>query len=123
MGVKRILIVDDEEAIRLLLEETLEEEGYETLVTDNAPKAIEVIERGLLEIRHIDLVILDIKMEGMSGSEALPIILGLDNNIRVILYTAYSAYQGLFMNWAAHAYIVKSCDLGELVGKVKKLLE
>jgi DNA-binding response OmpR family regulator len=123
MSLKRILVVDDEEAIRLLLEVTLEEYGYEILVTDSALKSLEIIERNLLDDWRIGLIILDIKMEEMNGLEALPRIFGLDEDMRVILYTAYSQYQDSFMGWSPDAYITKSGDLGELVGKVKELLD
>jgi two-component system response regulator (stage 0 sporulation protein F) len=123
MSVKKILIVDDEEAIRLLLEETLEDEGYETLITDNAHRALEIIEKCLDEKCPIDLVILDIMMPGMKGVEAIPRILGLDEHIRVLMNTAYPQYREDFMTWAANAYVTKNADLGELLNKVKELVD
>jgi DNA-binding NarL/FixJ family response regulator len=71
---------------------------------------------------HPDLVILDIRMAGMDGVEALQRILDRDNTIPVILNTAYSSYRENFMTWAADAYITKSSDVSELVQTTRELL-
>jgi CheY-like chemotaxis protein len=70
--MKTILVVDDDVAIRTLLQEELTEEGYQVLTASNAREALKSVERDPL-----DLVILDIRMPGMDGLEALPRILGL----------------------------------------------
>ena len=115
--MKTILVVDDDEAIRTLLQEELEEEGYKILIATNARDALKMVASEAL-----DLVILDIRMPGMDGLEALPRILGLKENLPVILNTAYSQYQESFMSWAADAYVVKSSDLTELKEKIKELV-
>jgi two-component system, response regulator, stage 0 sporulation protein F len=114
--MKTILVVDDDEAIRTLLQEELEEEGYQVMIATNARDALK-----LIETEALDLVILDIRMPGMDGLEALPRILGIKEGLPVILNTAYSQYQESFMSWAADAYVVKSSDLTELKEKVKEL--
>ena len=116
--MKTILVVDDDEAIRTLLQEELEDEGYKILVATNAREALK-----LIEAESLDLVILDIRMPGMDGLEALPRILGLKEGLPVILNTAYTQYQDSFMSWAADAYVVKSSDLTELKEKVKELIQ
>ncbi len=115
--MKTILVVDDEDAIRELIAEELKEEGYQVLTVNNARDALKIVEE-----QPLDLVILDIRMPGMTGLEALPRILGLKEHIKVILNTAYSAYKESFMSWAADAYIVKSSDLTELKDKIKELI-
>ncbi len=115
--MKRILVVDDDDPIRLLIEMELQEEGYEVITASNAKDALK-----LVEAEPLDLVILDIRMPGMDGLEALPRIMGLKEGLKVILNTAYSQYQDSFMSWAADAYIIKSADLTELKNKVKELL-
>jgi DNA-binding response OmpR family regulator len=116
--MKTILVVDDDEAIRTLLQEELEEEGYKVLIATNARDALK-----LVAAEPLDLVILDIRMPGMDGLEALPRILGLKEGLPVIMNTAYTQYQDSFMSWAADAYVVKSSDLTELKEKVKELIE
>src|SRR5574340_134462 len=116
--MKTILVVDDDEAIRTLLQEELEEDGYKVLIATNARDALK-----LVASEALDLVILDIRMPGMDGLEALPRILGIKEGLPVILNTAYSQYQESFMSWAADAYVVKSSDLTELKEKVKELIQ
>ncbi len=115
--MKKILVVDDDDAIRMLINLELTEEGYQVLTASNAKDALEMV-----ETEDLDLVILDIRMPGMDGLEALPRILGLKEGLKVILNTAYSQYQESFMSWAADAYVIKSSDLTELKAKVKELL-
>jgi DNA-binding response OmpR family regulator len=115
--MKTILVVDDDEAIRTLLQEELEEEGYKVLIATNARDALK-----LVAAEPLDLVILDIRMPGMDGLEALPRILGIKEGLPVIMNTAYSQYQDSFMSWAADAYVVKSSDLTELKEKIKELI-
>jgi len=115
--MKTILVVDDDEAIRTLLREELEEEGYKVVIATNARDALKMV-----ETEPLDLVILDIRMPGMDGLEALPRILGLKEGLPVILNSAYSQYQESFMSWAADAYVVKSSDLTELKTKIKELV-
>jgi CheY-like chemotaxis protein len=115
--MKTILVADDEEAIRTLLAEELKDEGYRVITVSNALDALKAVEK-----EHLDLVILDIRMPGMDGLEALPRILGMKEGLPVILNTAYSQYQESFMSWAADAYVVKSSDLTELKRKIKELI-
>jgi len=117
MGKKTILVVDDEEDVRLLCHEVLSEEGYRVIEAQDGRDAIETIEQ-----QTPDLVILDIQMARMDGMEALPIILRKERNIPVILYTGHKQYQEEFMSWAADAYVVKSSDFTELKGKIQELL-
>jgi CheY-like chemotaxis protein len=114
--MKTILVVDDEDAIRTLLRDELRDEGYNVLTASNARDALKMVQE-----EDLDLVILDIRMPGMDGLEALPRILGLKEGLPVILNTAYTQYQESFMSWAADAYVVKSSDLSELKEKVKEL--
>jgi len=115
--MKTILVVDDDEAIRTLLQEELEEDGYKVLIATNARDALKMV-----AAEALDLVILDIRMPGMDGLEALPRILGIKEGLPVIMNTAYSQYQDSFMSWAADAYVVKSSDLTELKEKIKELV-
>ena len=115
--MKTILVVDDDEAIRTLLQEELEDDGYKVLIATNARDALKIV-----AAEALDLVVLDIRMPGMDGLEALPRILGIKEGLPVIMNTAYSQYQDSFMSWAADAYVVKSSDLTELKEKIKELV-
>jgi len=115
---KKILVVEDEEGLRLLYEEELKSEGYEVLTAGNGREAIELLETG-----KPDLIILDIVMPVMDGMEALGRIVGKERKIPIILNTSYSGYRQDFMSWAADAYVTKSADLSELRKKIRELLE
>ncbi len=113
-----LLVVEDEANQRLLYQEELSKEGYGVRVAENAKEALKKIDE-----ESPDLVILDIRMPEMDGLEALGRILGKDNTIPVIIYTAYSGYKDHFMSWSADAYLVKSSDLTELKNKVREILK
>jgi DNA-binding response OmpR family regulator len=116
-AMAKILIVDDEPHLRLLYETELRRAGLETMTASNAEQALEYV-----ETMKPDLVVLDIRMAGMDGIEALQRILDMDNTIPVILNTAYSSYKENFLTWSADAYVTKSSDVSELLAKVKELL-
>ena len=115
--MKTILVVDDEKNLRTYYEKELTDEGYKVLLASDAREALD----RLKSVRP-DLVVLDIKMPGMDGLEALGRIVSQDNSIRVILNSAFSSYRDSFMSWAADAYLIKSSDLTELKGKIRELI-
>jgi CheY-like chemotaxis protein len=105
---KRVLVVDDEEGIRLLYKEELEEEGCEVEIAASGEEAIEK-----LESDSIDLVLLDIKMPGMDGIEVLRKVKERWKNLPVVLCTAYPHFKNDFGTWASDAYVVKSSKHGQ----------
>src|SRR5512136_2367868 len=115
---KKILVVEDEEGLRLLYEEELTAEGYEVLTAKNGREAVQQLEEG-----KPDLIILDIVMPVMDGMEALGRIVGKERKIPIVINTSYPGYREDFMSWAADAYVMKSSDLGELKEKVRLLLK
>ncbi|RTZ93546.1 MAG: response regulator [Deltaproteobacteria bacterium] len=116
--MKKILVVDDEEAIRSLYRMELEEAGFEVKTAESGEKALEIME-GF----EPDLVTLDIKMPGMDGLAVLGEIRKRGKDFPVILCSAYGEYKQDFSSWASDAYIVKSSDVEELVRTVRDLLE
>jgi CheY-like chemotaxis protein len=115
--MKRILVVDDEANIRLLYERELREDGYDVELAADAREALD-----RFEADRPDLVVLDIRMPGMDGLEALGRLLAEDRKVPVILNSAYSSYKDNFLSWSADAYVVKSSDLTELKRTIKSLL-
>ena len=112
-----ILVVDDEENIRWLYREELEEEGY---LIEDAVSGEEALK--MLAALKPDLVVMDIKMPGISGVDTLIKIKEIDKNIPVILCSAYSDYKQDFSTWASDAYVVKSASLDELKKAITKVL-
>jgi len=116
--MSKVLIVDDEPHLRLLYETELRRAGFETMTASNAAQGLEFV-----ETMKPDLVILDIRMAGMDGIEALQRIIERDNSIPVVLNTAFSSYKDNYLTWAADAYVTKSSDVSELLGAVNEVLE
>jgi len=81
---KKILIVDDQNGIRILLMELFGNEGYQMYQAANGKAALEVVEQDTP-----DLVLLDMKIPGMDGLEILKHIKSTHPQIKVIMMTAY----------------------------------
>ncbi|MCS7280425.1 MAG: response regulator [Desulfobacterota bacterium] len=114
----KILVVDDEEHIRLLYREELEDEGFSVELAEDGLEAIEKIKK-----EPYDLVILDIRMPGMDGMKTLNEIKSINKDLPVILCSAYTEYKQDFASWVSDDYVVKSADTSELKEKVKKILK
>jgi CheY-like chemotaxis protein len=115
--MKKILIVDDEEGIRFLYKEELEEEGFKVELANNGKEALEK-----LSLFRPDLVTLDIKMPVMDGIEALKRIREVDRQLPIVLCSAYGEYKQDFTTWASDAYVVKCADLTEFKSTIRRLL-
>lgn len=84
MKEKKVLIVDDQNGIRILLMEVFSSEGYTTFQAANGKLALEIVKNELP-----DLVLLDMKIPGMDGLEILKHIKAENPDIKVIMMTAY----------------------------------
>ena len=113
----RIMVVDDEESIRLLYSQELTEEDYEVATAASAVEAV-----ALLEKNQFDLVVLDIKLKNESGLDLLQQIVKERHEMPVILCTAFSFYKDDFSTWLADGYVVKSSDLTELKDEIRRVL-
>jgi len=84
MHNSKVLIVDDQNGIRVLLTEVFSSEGYKTYQASNGKLALEIVRND-----KPDLVLLDMKIPGMDGLEILKHIKKIDASIKVIMMTAY----------------------------------
>jgi DNA-binding NtrC family response regulator len=116
--MSKILIVDDEEHIRMLYQVELEDEGYEVITAADGNRLIEKIEE-----ERPDLVVLDIKMSGYNGLDLLQEIRNRFYNLPVILCSAYDTYKRDIKSIAADSYVVKSSDLTKLKNTIRRALE
>ncbi|MFB9330677.1 MULTISPECIES: response regulator [Paenibacillus] len=84
MDNKKVLIVDDQNGIRVLLMEVFSSEGYNTFQASNGKLALEIVRS-----ESPDLVLLDMKIPGMDGLEILKHVKAINKDIKVIMMTAY----------------------------------
>ncbi|MDD8019631.1 MAG: response regulator [Acidobacteriota bacterium] len=115
--MKKILLIEDDQALSLLYEEELNKEGYSLAIVHDADSALEQVKK-----EKFDLIITDIRMPGKDGIELIANVMGLRKDIPIIINTAYQSYKDDFMTWAADAYIIKSSSLDELKSKIKELI-
>ncbi|MCC5926293.1 MAG: sigma-54-dependent Fis family transcriptional regulator [Bacteroidetes bacterium] len=116
----RILLTDDESGIRRALREILEFEGYEVLETSSGEEALT-----LLEQRTIDLMFLDVKMQGIDGLEVLQQLRAKGYSFPVIMLTGHgnidTAVQSTRLG--AFDFLQKPPDLNRLLISVRNALE
>jgi len=115
--MSRILVVEDEPGLQQLYKLELEEIGHEVRLCSDGEQAVKAAHDDLF-----DLVVLDIKLPKMEGTEVLHEIKKQHRGIPVILNSAYATYKADFANWLADAYVVKSADLTELKTQIESLL-
>ena len=84
MENKRVLIIDDEENIRYMLQLTLESEGYEVELASNGTEGIQQVHQN-----HFDFIICDLKMPGISGLEVLASVTESSPNTPIIMISAF----------------------------------
>jgi len=114
---KKILVIDDEKNMRKLLKLELGDQGYEVISAENASDGLQILKHTI-----VDLVVLDIKMPGMDGIEALEKIVSIHRELPVVIHSAYSHYKENYLTWSAVAYVVKSWDFSELTQTIAKIL-
>jgi CheY-like chemotaxis protein len=115
--MKKILVVDDEEAIRLLYREELTEAGYDVDVAQGGAEALRKLQHA-----RPDLMTIDLRMPGMDGIELLSQVRAVYRDLPIIISTAYGDLRSEFGTWASDAYVTKSADLQELKSKIAELL-
>jgi DNA-binding NtrC family response regulator len=115
-----ILLVDDEDTIRLFLEKTLRDEGYEALTAATGAEALEITRSELP-----DLVLLDLKLPDMSGLEVLKQIKQEVPEVCVIMLTAFGDIETAVtaMKKDAFDFVSKPVNLEQLLISIDKGLE
>lgn len=117
---EKILVVDDQFGIRILLNEVLQKEGYDTYQAANGLQALEV-----LNDHMPDLVLLDMKIPGMDGIEILKRMKVLQPDIKVIIMTAYGELDMIqeAMDLGAITHFAKPFDIDDIRKAVAKHLK
>ncbi|AET58394.1 response regulator [Paenibacillus terrae] len=119
MEKKKVLIVDDQNGIRILLMEVFGSEGYETFQAANGKIALEIVEK-----EPPDLVLLDMKIPGMDGLEILKHLKTMNPDIKVIMMTAYGELDMIkeATELGALMHFTKPFDIDEMRIAVNKQL-
>ncbi|WP_078543403.1 response regulator [Litchfieldia alkalitelluris] len=114
---EKILIVDDQYGIRILLNEVFQKEGYQTFQAANGVQAIDIVTK-----HSPDLVLFDMKIPGMDGIEILKRLKAIDADIRVIIMTAYGELDMIqeAKDLGAITHFAKPFDIDEIRDAVKK---
>jgi two-component system response regulator AtoC len=115
---KRVLVCDDEEPIRLLLNESLQD-TYEVVEASNGRDALRLATK-----EQFDLIIMDIKMPSVHGLEAIERIRERNNSIPIIICSAYRAMEDDIIVKTSNvaAFLVKPIDIKALKTKIFELI-
>ena len=118
MSGAKILVVDDELIVRESLGGWLERDGH---MVDKAASGEESLEK--FEKTRYDIILLDIKMEGMSGLEVLKRVKEIDPDVSVVMITAYGSIPSAIeaMKSGAYEYLLKPFDPDELMVLIEKI--
>jgi len=118
--LSKLLIIDDDESINESLRIALSQTGHSIFTAQNAPEGL-----NLLEKFHPELIICDLKLPGMNGIDFLTKVKEIDNNLPVIIITAYEDSKSTIeaMQKGAYDYIEKPLDIEKLKVTINRALE
>jgi putative nucleotidyltransferase with HDIG domain len=115
----RVMVVDDEESIRVAIARFLRSRGYEVTAAGSGADAL-----AALDLARCDLVLCDVRMPGITGMDLLPMALAKDPDIAILMLTAVNdastATEALARG--AYDYLVKPVDLADLQAAVERAL-
>lgn len=116
----KVLILDDEEALRAIIAQRLKRKGYEIMEAGTAKEGL-----SLLKDTLIDAVLLDIKLPDGDGLILLPMIKQLQPDLQVVMLTGNGTIESAIeaMKLGAYDYLTKPCNLSELEITLQKALE
>jgi PAS domain S-box-containing protein len=116
-----ILLVDDEEAVREMIGEVLESEGFDVLRAEDGSRGVALFEENR---QRVDVVLLDLSMPGLSGEATFRRLRELDPGVRVILSSGYDhdEARGRFGASAPAAFIQKPYRPQQLVAEIGRCL-
>ncbi len=119
MTAKKILLIDDEEIIRLSLQQDLQDEGYEVDMAADGETAVMMFNRGY------DLIITDLMMEGMDGLAVLQKARENDPHQAVFILTGYGELSSAIdaLRLGAADYLLKPYNYEELLLRIENCLE
>jgi len=115
---QKILVVDDEDFELVRYEKILGDEGYAVVQARDGYEALEMV-----KTTPPDAIVLDIKMPGIDGIETMGKIFEENEEIPVIIHTAFSVWRENFRSRMADGFVVKTRDMAELKAKLREILK
>lgn len=114
-GRIKVLLVDDEERFLATMSRILNQRGLDVKTAGNAAKALEILAEA-----PFDVVILDEKMPGMKGTEAIPLIRRAAPGVEVIMLTGHASVDdaACAMREGGFEYLLKPCSTEILLDKI-----
>jgi two-component system alkaline phosphatase synthesis response regulator PhoP len=116
---EKVLVVDDEEPIRKLVDYNLRQAGFEVISAENGLDALEIVAR-----EHVDLLVLDLMLPGLSGMELCKRLRQEQDRVPIIMLTARAEEidRVLGLEMGADDYVTKPFSPRELVARVRAVL-
>jgi DNA-binding NtrC family response regulator len=111
-----VLIVDDEvgprESLRMILKP-----NYRVHCVENGHEAIRMVQQA-----KMDVVLLDLRMPGISGMDTLKAIKGIDPDVRVIIITAYGTLESSIdaVRYGVFDYVLKPFNVPEILSRIER---
>ncbi len=120
MGNTKILIVDDELIMRESLAGWLERDGHDIVTAASGEEALDILKEA-----RFDILLVDIKMEEISGLEVLKHVKDSDPEVAVVMITAYGSISTAIdaMKNGAYDYLLKPFDPNELGVLIEKIIQ
>jgi len=114
-----ILVVEDDAALRKMMQSVLERNGYRPLVAEDGQAALDILER-----EQADLIITDVMMPNMDGYELTELLRQSNYNMPILMVTVKETYTDKHRGFSAGIddYMVKPIDINEMILRVRALL-
>ena len=121
-GAGTVLLVEDEDAVRLFGARALRNKGYDVIEASNGENAIEILESGEHEL---DLLITDVVMPGLDGPALIRRVRGTHPDLKVIFISGYTedTFRKRLDDGAEVHFLPKPFSLQQLAGKVKEVMQ
>ena len=116
----RLLLVDDEESYVNVLSKRMTKRNFEVSSAFSGAQALRILRK-----QDFDAVVLDLKMEDMDGIEVLKILKTMAPELPVIMLTGHATVETAIegMKLGAFDYLMKPCDIDQLMAKVQEAKE
>ncbi|HCV42979.1 MAG TPA: hypothetical protein DGH68_05810 [Bacteroidetes bacterium] len=115
----KVLLIDDDELVLVMMRNALEDEGYEVLSTADGPQGVVIYKE-----QRPDLVLLDIGLPSISGLEVLKEIRSFNPKARVIVVSGYGTPESVSsaVRYGAWDFVEKSIPFEDLLTKIRNAL-